>query len=221
MKKLYIIVIILVVLASFAYSDNAVVKSFTGKVEVKLTSNSSWVPVTVNMQIPAGATISTGFNSSAVLDLGASTIQVKSLTRMKIEDLIASQETISTSLFLQFGKVTADVELNEDIEHDFMLKSPISTAAVRGTSFDFDTISVTVNDGSVVFYNQLNQHRTVNPGGSSKTSGTDLPAEVREMLEQASSVSSVTSALADIPDVLLPGAYVLYLNQLIQDLLPE
>jgi hypothetical protein len=124
---------------------------------------------------------------------------------MKIEDLIASQTNVSTNLFLQFGSVTAVVELNEDIEHNFTLKSPISTAAVRGTTFDFNTITVVVTGGSVVFYNQLGQQRTVNPGGSSRTSGLDLPADIKDMLTEASTVPSNTSPLGDRSGVILPG----------------
>lgn len=204
MKK-YIIIIIFTLLAVFAYSENAVVSSFNGKVEVKLTPNSSWEPVSVNMEIPVGAVISTGFNSSAVLDLGTSTIQVKALTRMKIEELVASQQKLSTDLFLNFGNISADVEPQEDIEHNFTLKSPISTAAVRGTTFEFNTITVTVTGGTVTFSNLLGQQRTVNLGGSSRTSGKDLPADIKDMLTESSTVPANTSALSDREGIILPG----------------
>jgi hypothetical protein len=203
LKKIFIIIFAL--LAVFAYSQNAVISNFTGKVEVKFPSGSSWEPVSANMEIPIGSFISTGFNSSAVIDLGTSTIRVKSLTRMKIEDLASDQQSVSTDLFLNFGNISVDVEPQEDINHNFTLKSPISTAAVRGTSFEFDTVSVVVTNGSVTFSNQLGQQRTVNLGGSSRTSGKDLPADIKDMLSESSTVPSNTSPLGDRPGVILPG----------------
>ena len=86
MKKVFLFLILAAILLYPAFSTDAVIKEISGKVEIK-KAGGSWVTATNGMTVPAGATISTGFRSNAVLDLGSSILEIKPLTRMTLEDL--------------------------------------------------------------------------------------------------------------------------------------
>jgi len=129
----------------------ATVKDFYGKVKVKYDGDSAWSRIELGQDLPPNATISTGFNSQVVLDLGNATLDVLPLTRMTVTDITESQDTIATSLFLQGGKIKADVGHVSGKVNDFKIKSPVATASVRGTSFEFSGNTLKVLRGVVAF----------------------------------------------------------------------
>lgn len=169
MKKLIIIAVILLI--SFPiFAQNAVIKEIKGKVEIK-TPGGVWTVASAGDEMPAKSSISTGFGSSAVIEVGASVLTVDALTRMELEDLIQEQGTQTTALFLRVGKVKAEVTRDRDLTHDFKLRSPSSTAAVRGTAFTFDGTTLTVERGAVAFISEsLERELLVGQGEESKVS---------------------------------------------------
>ena len=181
MKK-YIIMGILLVLATSLFSANitAVIKDISGKVEV-MTPGGNWQKATEGMEIKTGYFISTGFRSEAVLTLGSSQVVVKQLTRMKLEELVEKEGTVSTSLNLRVGKIKAEVRTTAGLRQNFRLTSPVSTAAVRGTSFEYDGLNLTVTEGTVFFSNRLGQGRSIGKGEKSKIFGAGLPRSSEEM----------------------------------------
>jgi hypothetical protein len=180
-----------ILLFSLFPAKQIVIKDTRGKVEVKLPGE-KWQAAKENMEITKGTIISTGFKSEAVVDLGNAFVTVKPLTRMKLEELLEREDTIQTDIFLNFGKVTAEVKSGEGIKQDFTLKSPVSTAAVRGTRIVYDTYSVTVTDGFADFLNRLNQKRRIVAGEGSFTLGFDLPATPRAAKRKTFWVSATT-----------------------------
>jgi hypothetical protein len=190
MKKLLAMIIVLVLTAPVLFAQTqAVVKQLSGKVEVKGPGATAWVSAKVGQQLAKGSFISTGFNSTAVLALGASVLSVKPLTRMKLEELIAREGTVSTSLFLQVGKLNASVKSAEGLKQDFTVKSPVSTAAVRGTDFEFDGLTVRVINGLVYFSNNLGQSRGVTQGEQSSTTGAAPPTGGDQENQDATAVA--------------------------------
>ena len=140
--------------------------------EIQAAGGGAWKPAAAGMSFPVGATISTGFNSEAVLELGPSVLRVKALTRMRVDELVQKGGTLSTGLYLKVGKVRADVKSAEGLKHDFKLTSPVSTAAVRGTIFDYDGINLDVEGGTVLLVNnQSGQGGSVGEGGSGNSDG--------------------------------------------------
>lgn len=135
--------------AAFAADPSAQVRSFSGKVEYRIGSG-SWAPLSPGLQLPLGSTISTGFDSRAVLEIGPSTLTIAPLTRMTINDLIEKNGLVSTAIQLQVGKIKTQVKKVEGIQNDFVIKSPVATASVRGTDFDFDSVNLVVYDGFVL-----------------------------------------------------------------------
>jgi hypothetical protein len=194
MKRLLIITAIALAFANVLFAQSqAVVKEFTGKVEIK-ASGGTWVPVKAGMILDAGASISTGFSSTALLDLGTSTLKVAPLTRMQLVELIARQGNVSTTLALKVGKVNAEVKVAPGLRQDFTLKGPQATAAVRGTVFTFDGVSVTVVNGLVYLSNNQGQGRGVGAGEhSTTTGGTQFPSSGEHEAEVTTTVVPYTS----------------------------
>jgi hypothetical protein len=176
MKKIICLMALsFIIVSGLEAQVQAVVKEVSGKVEVKAAGASAWLPAKAGLKLAKGSFVSTGFNSTALLELGPSLLSVKPLTRMQLEELIAKEGTVSTELFLKVGKVKAELKSGVGLKQDFTLKSPVSTAAVRGTEFEFDGLTVKVVNGLVFFSNTLGQGRGVGAGEQSTLSGTELP----------------------------------------------
>jgi hypothetical protein len=88
--------------------------------------------------------------------------------------------------------VNAEVKVAPGLRQEFTLKGPPATAAVRGTEFVFDGVTVTVVNGLVFFSNNQGQGRGVGAGEQSSTSG-GLPASGDQAAENSSTVVPYTS----------------------------
>ncbi len=150
MKKICLLFLLIVMSFSSLFAV-ATVKDFFGKVKIKYDGDTKWSRVSIGMELPPNATVSTGFNSQIILDLGNATLDVLPLTRMTVGEITESQDTINTSLFLQGGKIKADVKKIEGKVNDFKIKSPVATASVRGTAFEFSGNTLKVIRGEVAF----------------------------------------------------------------------
>lgn len=188
-RKLFTSCFFLLISAALFAQNQAVITELAGKVEIRFGTG-TWQPARTGLSLPTGTYISTGFNSTAILDLAGSILQVKPLTRMQIQELAEKEGTLSTGLFLRVGKVKAEVKSVEGLTQDFKLRSPVSTAAVRGTDFEFDGVTVTVINGLVSFSNTYNQTRSVGGSEESSTNGTDLPSQGNQGKSQRSTVST-------------------------------
>ncbi len=124
-------------ISALAQEQQAVVKEFSGKVEVKPTGR-DWRPVVANMPVSMGSTVSTGFASRLVLAIGQTQISVRPLTRMLLRELVKTGSTNTTGLTLRVGKVNVAVKAASGEKNDFSIRGPASTAAVRGTEFNYD-----------------------------------------------------------------------------------
>ena len=193
MKKGVTLVFLLLLAAASLFGQvAATVRETTGKVEVK-PEGGSWQTATRGMKLSRGFFISTGFNSSAVLDIDGSVLQVKPLTRMQLQELIKTEETVSADLFLKVGKVKAEVRSVEGRVLDFKVRSAVTTAAVRGTEFEFDGLSVKVINGEVTFTNLYEQSRTVRNGEKSGSDGRRIPTSGQQERDIESTVQNETS----------------------------
>ena len=155
--------------------NQAVIKEFSGKVEVQLPGK-GWAPAARNAVIPLGASVSTGFNSYATLDLGVSVVRVKPLTRMSVAELSRKGSMDVTAVDLRVGRVNAKINKAEGLEHNFTLRTPVSTAAVRGSEIEGHAIGKTRTIAGVTrVSNLLGQTRTLSPGESSSGTGKSEP----------------------------------------------
>ena len=198
MKRIFMSTMLLIALLfPLIAQESATISELSGKVEIQ-TPGGGWTAASVGQQINRGTTVSTGFGAFAVLDLGSSEVQVKQLTRLTLEDLIEEQGNVTTSLFLRVGKVRASVKTGEGLTHDFQLRSPVSTAAVRGTELDYDGFRLLVIEGTVNFFTELSR-RSVDQGEELNTTGDDIDSVV-ESNEKRYTVSLRTGGSGDDDD---------------------
>jgi hypothetical protein len=169
----------------------ASISKITGKVEVE--TENGWVPAKTGQIIKAGTSISTGFRSTAELTLGSSIVTVKALTRLTLAELAESAGVITTNLNLRVGKVSAEVKAVAGKANEFKVKSPISTASVRGTGFDFDGESLQVTHGTVDFADKMGNVVQVPIGESVRTA----PSGAGGVVENKTIMNEVTSTVAD------------------------
>jgi hypothetical protein len=168
MSKRALLILLIVSITIPVFAQTATVQKVEGKVEL-MKPGGSWAAVAAGDTFPIGATISTGFRSSAILRVFDSEVTVLPLTRMAIEDLVETQTSVTTNLNLRTGKVRAQVQTTEGKTANFRLRSPVSTAAVRGTEFLFDGYRLDVIEGVVQFVNTFNEGLFVSAGNGSET----------------------------------------------------
>ncbi|MCF7929691.1 MAG: FecR domain-containing protein [Spirochaetales bacterium] len=182
-----IIILVLLAAAAPAFAANATVGEVNGKVEVK-NPGGSWQAARPGMSLASGSMISTGFGGSAVLRIENSELNVKQLTRLSLDELIKRSDKLSSTLELRVGKVDANVRSAEGLRHDFTLKSSVSTAAVRGTSFSYDGYSLSVSDGTVVYSDNKGRGRSYSGGQSGRMTTPGAPPTSPESEKLSDSV---------------------------------
>lgn len=209
-KTLMLLAAMLSAVVSLSAQSQATVREATGKVELQ-SAGGPWVPARVGAVVSLGTTISTGFNSTAVLDLGGSTLKVNPLTRMRLDQLVEQGGAVKTELFLRVGKVNAEIKTVSGLKQDFRLKSPVSTAAVRGTGFDYDGYGVAVNEGTVYYFNLLEQGRSYGAGEGGGTDGYGTPGSSEGSRQDAAGVDPYAEGGGGMPglrDVLTGGIII-------------
>jgi len=196
MKRVLFLLFIIVTAGSAAQAQTVRVGSVSGKVEIQQPGQ-SWQSASAGMIIPANSQISTGFASEAKVVMDNADITVRPLTRMSIQEYSSSGDTTTTKLFLGSGRIRTDVKKSEGKVNDFQIRSPVATAAVRGTSFEFDGVRLIVNEGNVEFFSKTGSKVRVPAGSSSQATeegGASSPAGEKK---QESSVSASTSSGED------------------------
>lgn len=186
---------------------SASISKITGKVEIM--TDSGWMPAKQGQIIAAGTTVSTGFRSTAELTLGNSIVTVKALTRLTLAELAENAGVITTNLNLRVGKVSAEVKTVAGKTNDFKVKSPVSTASVRGTGFDFDGETLEVTHGTVEFGDNVGnvvlvpigeQVRTDASGSGGVTTNEDIVQEESTTVTDAGSDFGDDNASAFVDD---------------------
>lgn len=182
-RKALPVAVLLLFLPVLVSASDGVFRTVTGKVEYQIPGE-AWRPASAGTRVPTGALISTSFRSEATLEIDSAVLTIRPLTRMRIDELVEKEGGISTELHLRVGRVRAEVKRVEGLQNDFRLTSPVSTAAVRGTSFDYDGVNLQVLSGLVRFANQFNVGSTLGAGERGSLTGNGLPltgADAREL----------------------------------------
>lgn len=152
MKRKVILSIIIVLLAVPAFAQYGTIREMTGLVELKHAGASDFTAARTGEALARDTLISTGFRSNAIVEVGSSLITVRPLTRLSIAELISSSGSETINVSLQTGRVRVDVKPPAGTKTNFTVTAPTATASVRGTSFEFDTHTLTVHEGRVAFY---------------------------------------------------------------------
>ncbi|MDR1420292.1 MAG: FecR family protein [Treponema sp.] len=125
------------------------IRDCAGTVEVKEAGTAVWVKAEAGQRIGGDTVISTGFKSTAFIALGNSVVQVHPLTRLTLEEIRRTQGEEEITLHIRTGKIRADVNPPLGGKTNFTVRSPVATASVRGTSFEFDGVNLKVDQGLV------------------------------------------------------------------------
>lgn len=173
-KRIGLIAVFVIVSAVFVAAQEAVFSEINGKVEYQLAGG-EWQSAKLGDKVGKGSMVSTGFKSSAVLKVDATSISLKPITRLSLEELLKTQGGTSTQLFLLAGRVKADVPPQPGQTTDFRVNSPTATASVRGTSFEFDGVNLVVDRG-VVKLGAPTPRITGGGGGGTGTAPAATPA---------------------------------------------
>jgi ferric-dicitrate binding protein FerR (iron transport regulator) len=147
--------------------EAAFLRELTGTVEIMAPGSAVWTRAVAGDRIEKSAIISTGFKSTAVVTLGDSVLTVRPLTRLSLEEIVSDRGREQVDLYLQTGRIRADVKPPVGGTTEFTVRSPVGSASVRGTSFEFDTERLRVDEGRVQYSLVNGREALVAAGGIS------------------------------------------------------
>ncbi len=119
----------------YLYAQTATVVQVTGKAEIQ--NGQDWVSLKAGDSVKKGDVISIGFKSELLLKVNTSNIKLGPLTRLTFEQLLSTDNKNQTAIFIDSGKVNAQINATQTKREDFKVSSPVATASVRGTEFTF------------------------------------------------------------------------------------
>jgi len=179
MKKL-LFAAIFIITGLCVSAQNAVIEHLTGTVEIKHPGENSFKSANSGDTLFNETVISTGFKSFAIVKVGSTTITVRPLTFLSLTEIQKSAETETLNVNLHAGRVRVDVKPPAGMKASTTIKSPTSTASVRGTSFEFDTENLYVSEGTVSFLGNRGQNIFVSAGESSHVEQTRCASNPRD-----------------------------------------
>ena len=191
MKKT-IIALLMVLAALNAFALNGLITELSGEVEVKSPGAAEFAAASVGDQLSQDTVISTGFNSTALIQIGSALLTVRPLTRLTLAEIQAASGEETLNLNLQTGRVRVDLNPPSGTRATMSVSSPNATASVRGTSFEFDTRNIRVFSGSVAFKGKQNRETRLSAGSGA---GIDASGAV------ADSAAGGSAALLPSPPV--------------------
>jgi hypothetical protein len=157
MKTIFVCFLLLMMIIStgpaFSQAPEARFLEVNGVVETKeqgTGASPEWKRAAPGDLIGSNTIISTGLKGSALISLGSSRLEARPLTMLTLQELIQRDGAEETILYLRTGRVRAAVNPPAGQSVDFTVSSPIVTASVRGTSFEFDGAHLLVDDGRVL-----------------------------------------------------------------------
>jgi len=183
MKKIFLVVVMVSAIVLGAFGQSGVIREVSGEVEVKRSGAASFTAAKVGDTVARDTVVSTGFKSTAIIAIGSSTITVRPLTRLSLAEIQSASGSESLNVNLQAGRVRVEVKPPAGTKATTTIQSPGATASVRGTTFEFDTVNLSVVEGKVAFETSSSGVATMVQGGESSFVGADgqpvSPVEVK------------------------------------------
>jgi len=164
MKKIIFIVLISSIAVFTIYSQSGKIRELSGEVEIKIAGAAAFVPAQVGSVVAQDTIVSTGFKSTAIIEVGSNVITVRPLTRLSLSEIQSSADAETLNINLQAGRIRVDVKPPAGTKANTTVQSPSATASVRGTSFDMDIKNLAVNEGRVAWGGADGIAVSVNPG---------------------------------------------------------
>ena len=189
------------------FAQNGTIRELNGTVELKAAGASVFTVAKAGDTVRQDTVISTGFKSTALVEVGSALITVRPLTRLTLTEIRASSGAETINVNLQAGRVRVDVNPPAGTRASMAVNSPSATASVRGTSFEFDTRNLRVHSGEVGFQGNRGRMMVVNAGSASKIESDGRAADpigIRITGLQPSLPSGTDAASAPAPAPLRP-----------------
>jgi hypothetical protein len=184
----------------------AFIRDLAGTVEVKAPRADTWTAAYRGQQLDIDMLISTGFKSTAVIVLGNSVLTVRPLTRLSLTELSRVQDNEKVEFRLQTGRVRAEVKAQAAGQTDFTVRSSAATASVRGTVFEFDTLSLSVSEGAVEFSGAAGTPVVVDAGRVSSVVPGDAGGGLRPQAASEAVLAELRPDLPSAAESALPAA---------------
>ena len=146
------------------YAQNGVIKEVSGTVELIRAGEIAYVPARAGDTVSENTVISTSFRSTAIVEIGGTTIHVQPITRLTLTEIRALENAETLQVNLRAGSVRVDVTPPAGTRANTRVQSPAASASVRGTSFYFDTRNIHVTQGTVLFNGSRGYTVQVNAG---------------------------------------------------------
>ncbi|MDR0450091.1 MAG: FecR family protein [Treponema sp.] len=124
------------------------IRELRGRVEVKEPGAADWTPARQGQSLARTAQISTGFGSAALLELGDTLIMLRALTRVRLDEMPASEHE-GSGISLETGRIRAEAKTPAGEGAEFTLRGSGLSASSRGASFEFDGTGLAVERGRV------------------------------------------------------------------------
>jgi len=197
--------IFLILAGVCAFAQSGVIRELSGTVELKAQGASAYTAAKAGDEIKQDTIISTGFKSTALVALGSTMITVRPLTRLTMKEIQATSGTETINVNLQAGRVRVDVNPPAGTRASVAVASPMATASVRGTSFEFDTRNLRVNHGKVSYNGKDGKLKQVDAGSATRLDedGNALDPiviTIAELLPQSPSGTETQSGNPDVPN---------------------
>jgi len=205
MKRGLFFLLLLAVTVLCVFGQNAkritgVIRDLTGEVELKRAGASAFIKAKAGDAVAGDTIVSTGFKSTAIIEVGSSSIAVRPLTRLSLAEIQSVSDTETVDVKLQTGRVKVDVKPAAGTKTNFTVQSPSATASVRGTNFEFDTYNLLVNEGMVAFNGNKGMGVLV-PTGMASSIGADGKAVDPLGVEDISAHKSLRKSTEPVIDI--------------------
>lgn len=113
-----------------------VVLQLDKKVEVQINEG-SWQPATAGLKLSEGDKIHTGFKATCMLGFpDQSVVEVQPMSMIQLDKVNVAGVQTRARLLLKTGEVKAQVNRSMGARGDFQVKTPTTTASVRGTEIN-------------------------------------------------------------------------------------
>ncbi|MDR2575353.1 MAG: FecR domain-containing protein [Treponema sp.] len=146
------------------FAQSGIMKELSGTVELKFPNAQDFIPAKTGDRISQDTVISTGFKSSALVEVGNAIITVRPLTLLTLKEIGSDSRGENLSMSLRSGRVRVELTPPAGTKASMSVSSPAATASVRGTIFEFDTRNIYVERGAVAFKGSYGGLTRVNAG---------------------------------------------------------
>jgi hypothetical protein len=152
------------------------------KGQAKYKTGNQWANLTAGMKLAQGTKISTGVNSTVLLNINGDEVTIKQMTMIKIEEATANATETNTTIGLKRGSINTRVSKLKTLKTSFKISTPVATSSVRGTWQDVTYgpgrgMIIKVLEGIILAENKLGTSNLIrgnlqfNQGSHSSTPG--------------------------------------------------